>query len=113
MFVLPTVQRWNLGGKRFQRFCVENFTWGSFRKLVNVIDVMSNTSIEIYESRKKALSARREHDGAEEVGKDILTILSAFALMNTVSTEADTAQCKPICRAVLKTGCQTRKSWPK
>jgi hypothetical protein len=71
------VQRWNLGGRRLQRFAMENLTWGNYRKLVDVIGVMHGTSVEIFEARKKALSQKEQgsHDD-EETGKDILTSLS-------------------------------------
>ncbi|KAH6910599.1 cytochrome P450 [Coprinopsis sp. MPI-PUGE-AT-0042] len=84
MFVLPLVQKWDLGGKRLQRFCVEHFTWGSYRKLADAINVMSDTSVQIYESRKKALNLQGEHDGVEEAGKDILTILMQANMSSSV-----------------------------
>ncbi|KAH6909121.1 cytochrome P450 [Coprinopsis sp. MPI-PUGE-AT-0042] len=74
MIFVPTIQRWNLGGKRLQRFVVENFTWGNYRKLVDIIGVLHNTSVEIFEARKKALS-EKEKNVHDEEGKDILTSL--------------------------------------
>ncbi|KAH6910598.1 cytochrome P450 [Coprinopsis sp. MPI-PUGE-AT-0042] len=77
VIILPPVQKWNLGGKRLRRFVAENLTWGSYRKMVDVVNVLHSTSVQIFESRKKALSSQNEHmrDGDEEAGKDVLTIL--------------------------------------
>ncbi|KAH6909120.1 cytochrome P450 [Coprinopsis sp. MPI-PUGE-AT-0042] len=84
MIVLPTVQRLNLGGKRLQRFVMENLTWGSYRKLVDVVDVMHNTSVEIFEARKQALAQKEKdlHNDEEDTGKDILTSLMQANMTN-------------------------------
>ncbi|KAH6909122.1 cytochrome P450 [Coprinopsis sp. MPI-PUGE-AT-0042] len=74
MLVLPVLHRWNLGGRFLQRLVMDNLTWGSIRALRNVVDVMHQTSVEIYEARKASLETGA---GAltEGSGKDILSIL--------------------------------------
>ncbi|KAH6919089.1 cytochrome P450 [Coprinopsis sp. MPI-PUGE-AT-0042] len=71
LFVLPLVRKYNIGGKRIQRFVMENLTRGSPRRLVEVVDVMHRTSLEIYGARKQSL----ELGGEDSSRKDILTAL--------------------------------------
>ncbi|KAH6880994.1 cytochrome P450 [Coprinopsis sp. MPI-PUGE-AT-0042] len=72
LFVLPLVHKWNLGGRRLQRFVMDNLTWGSIRASRDIVDVMDRTAKDIYEARKTALEAGTPLKGS---GKDILTIL--------------------------------------
>jgi hypothetical protein len=78
MLILPSVQKWNIGGRRLQRFVAENLTWGSYRKLVDVANVLHGTSVQIFEMRKKVLDLQtmQTDDTSEEAGKDVLTLLS-------------------------------------
>ncbi|KAF9057839.1 cytochrome P450 [Panaeolus papilionaceus] len=65
-----------IGTRRFQRFIVDNFPSTIVRKTRDVIDILHNTSVEIFESKKKAL---RDGDEAlaEQIGrgKDIISVL--------------------------------------
>ncbi|KAF8962739.1 cytochrome P450 [Flammula alnicola] len=60
----------------FRRFVVDLLPWKSLHDLRDIIDVLHNTSVEIFESKKKAL---KEGDEAVATqigqGKDILSIL--------------------------------------
>ncbi|KAH6909131.1 cytochrome P450 [Coprinopsis sp. MPI-PUGE-AT-0042] len=70
--ILPIVDRWNLGGRRLQRWIMANLTWGTYRQLSDVVNVMDQTASKIYESRKKDLEDGTAVGGS---GKDILTSL--------------------------------------
>ncbi|EAU85619.1 cytochrome P450 [Coprinopsis cinerea okayama7 len=76
LFFLPTIHKWNLGGKRLRRFVMDRFSWGASRMFKDIVDTMHKTSLEIYHSKKKALE-----EGDEVVarqigqGKDLLSIL--------------------------------------
>jgi hypothetical protein len=74
-YLLPTLI--NFGPPKFRRFLVDIVPWRSLQKLRDIIDVMHDTSVEIFEAKKKAL---REGDEAVSKqfggGKDILSILS-------------------------------------
>ncbi|KAH6887848.1 cytochrome P450 [Coprinopsis sp. MPI-PUGE-AT-0042] len=80
---LPVVHKWNLGGRAFQRWFMDNLTWGSVRALKRIVDIMDRTAQDIYEGRKKALETG---DVLDESGKDILTILMRS---NMESSEED------------------------
>ncbi|PPQ63163.1 hypothetical protein CVT24_005803 [Panaeolus cyanescens] len=65
-----------IGTRRFRRFIVDIFPSKVVRRTRDIIDVLHNTSVEIFESKKKAL---REGDEALAAqigkGKDIISIL--------------------------------------
>ncbi|KAH6887849.1 cytochrome P450 [Coprinopsis sp. MPI-PUGE-AT-0042] len=81
--VLPVVHKWNLGGRAFQRWVMGNLTWGSLRTMKRIVDIMDDTSQDIYQRRKKVLETGGVLDGS---GKDILTILMRS---NMESSEQD------------------------
>ena len=70
-----------LGPPRFRRFLVDLLPFKTARRLRDIVDVIHNTSIDILESKRRAL---RESDEAAGVqigrGKDIISILSTFFL---------------------------------
>jgi hypothetical protein len=74
-YLLPTLIKF--GPPKFLRFLVDIVPWGSLQKLRDMIDIMHDTSVEIFEAKKKALQ-----EGDEAVlkqaggGKDIMSILS-------------------------------------
>ncbi|KAH6909132.1 cytochrome P450 [Coprinopsis sp. MPI-PUGE-AT-0042] len=70
--VLPFVDKWNPGGRKFQRWFMSNLTWGTYRQLSDVVGVMEKTASEIYQSRKKEME---NGSALSESGKDILTTL--------------------------------------
>ena len=75
-FILfPLIEKWNPGGRRFQRWFMSNLTWGTYRELNDVVNIMERTSMEIYEHRKRELAKGSSVAGA---GKDILSVLSEF-----------------------------------
>ncbi|TFK20717.1 cytochrome P450 [Coprinopsis marcescibilis] len=80
VYLIPFVQKWNLGGKRLQRFVVDKFGWKDAHDLRDIVDVMHKSSTEIFESKKAALAAG-DDTVAQQIGqgKDILSILSNVA----------------------------------
>ncbi|KAH6909139.1 cytochrome P450 [Coprinopsis sp. MPI-PUGE-AT-0042] len=70
VLVLPLVRKYNIGGRRIQRFVMANLTWGPFRRIFGVVEVMHQTSLEIYQTGKQSLDA-----GGRSSSKDILSIL--------------------------------------
>ena len=73
MFV-PTLQK--IGTRKFRRFIVEHLPFQAVQELRQIVDVMYATSVEILETKKRALE---EGDEAVERqvarGKDIMSIL--------------------------------------
>ncbi|KAH6916434.1 cytochrome P450 [Coprinopsis sp. MPI-PUGE-AT-0042] len=82
LFIFPLVRKYNIGGKRIQRFVMRYLTWGSVRQIVDVVDVMHRTSLDIYEKRKQHL----ELEGEDGDRKDIL---SALMQANTSREDGD------------------------
>ncbi|KAF4617777.1 hypothetical protein D9613_006307 [Agrocybe pediades] len=65
-----------IGTPRFRRFIVDILPSRSVRELKNIIDIMHDTSVMIYQSKKKAI-AEGDATLAEQIGrgKDIMSIL--------------------------------------
>jgi hypothetical protein len=78
--VLPKVV--NIGTPQFRRWVVDMLPWGNLQKLVRLIDIMHNTSMEIYARKKKALVGGDgvAHEEADQ-GKDIISILCKFFIL--------------------------------
>lgn len=74
----------NVGTPKMRRFIVDLLPWKSLHDVRDIIDSIHNTSLEIFESKKRALL-----DGDEAVtrqvgqGKDILSILSTLILFTS------------------------------
>ena len=70
-----------LGPPKFRRFLVDLLPFKTARRLRDIVDVIHNTSVDILESKKRAL---REGDEAVAMqigrGKDIMSILSTCLL---------------------------------
>ncbi|EAU84602.2 hypothetical protein CC1G_00121 [Coprinopsis cinerea okayama7 len=72
--VLPKFD--GIGSPRFRRWVVERIPSKNIQKLVNMVDVMHNTSLEIYEKKKAALAEDTgSHDEVGSRCKDIIGIL--------------------------------------
>lgn len=67
-----------IGTPKFRRFIVDLLPWKSLHEIRDIVDVLHNTTVEIFEAKKKALE-----EGDEAVtqqitqGKDFMSILSA------------------------------------
>jgi hypothetical protein len=74
-YLIPTLS--TIGPAWFRRWIVNTLPWKDAHQLRDIVDILHNTSVEIFESKKKALA-----DGDEAVasqigrGKDIMSILS-------------------------------------
>ena len=72
--LLPPLSK--IGTPKFRRSVVELIPWKAVQDFIEIVDTMYNTSVEIFESKKKALTGG---DGALErqiaQGKDIMSIL--------------------------------------
>ncbi|KAF8966238.1 cytochrome P450 [Flammula alnicola] len=65
-----------IGPPKFQRFVVDILPWKNLHEIRDISDVLYNTSVEIFESKKKAL-AEGDEALANQIGqgKDIMSIL--------------------------------------
>ncbi|KAF8956301.1 cytochrome P450 [Flammula alnicola] len=65
-----------IGPPEFRRFFVDILPWKNLREVRDIVDVLYNTSVEIFESKKKAL-AEGDEALANQIGlgKDIMSIL--------------------------------------
>lgn len=66
-----------IGTPRFRRMIVDLIPYKDLHKVRDIIDVLHKTSVEIYESKKKALEEGDESLAAQVGrGKDIMSVLS-------------------------------------
>ena len=66
-----------IGTPKFRRFLVDLLPWKILHDVWDIVDLMYNTSVEMFESKKKAL-AEGDEALATQIGrgKDIMSILS-------------------------------------
>ncbi|KAG6919202.1 hypothetical protein DXG01_008500 [Tephrocybe rancida] len=77
IYLLGTLLK--IGTPKFRRSVVDNVLaplWKNARRLRDIIDVMHNTSVDIFNAKKRVL--KEDYDVGK--GKDIMSILSAFSL---------------------------------
>jgi hypothetical protein len=68
-----------IGTPKFRRFVMNLLPWKNLHELRDIIDVVSNTSAEIFEEKKKALEKGDEAVTKQfDEGNDIMSILSAY-----------------------------------
>jgi hypothetical protein len=76
-YYLPIISK--IGSPRFRRYLLNLFPSRALHELRDIVDVLQNTAVEIYEAKQKALA---EGDGEAEMkvseGKDIMSILGQF-----------------------------------
>ncbi|CAA7267173.1 unnamed protein product [Cyclocybe aegerita] len=84
-YLLATLVK--IGTPNFRRFLVDLIPWKALHDLRDIVDVLHDTSVEIIESKKKAL-AEGDESVANQIGqgKDILSILLKA---NMTASEAD------------------------
>jgi hypothetical protein len=71
-----------IGTPKFRRFVMNLLPWKNLHKMRDVIDVLSNTSAEIFEEKKKALEKGDKTVTKQfDEGNDIMSILSAYHLL--------------------------------
>ena len=68
-----------IGTPKFRRFIMDLLPWKNLHNIRDIVDIIHNTSVEIFEAKKKALVAGDEAV-TEQIGqgKDIMSILSAY-----------------------------------
>lgn len=71
-YVLPFFYKYKIGTPRFQRFLLGLVPMKALHDMRDVVDVMHETSISIFNARKKAI----EDGSAEHDRHDFLSILS-------------------------------------
>jgi hypothetical protein len=73
-YLLPILSR--IGTRKFQRFAVRLMPGKGIRAVLEHVDTMHNTSVEIIKARKVALEAGQEVMGKQVgQGKDIMSLL--------------------------------------
>jgi cytochrome P450 len=73
-YILSTLVK--IGSPRFQRWVIGLLPWKTLHQLRDIVDILHNTSVEIFESKKRALAEGDEAVAAQiGQGKDILSIL--------------------------------------
>jgi hypothetical protein len=71
-----------IGTPKFRRFVMDLLPWKNLHKLRDIIDILANTSAEIFEEKKKALEKGDQTVTKQfDEGKDIMSILSAYHLL--------------------------------
>ena len=68
-----------IGTPKFRRRIMDLLPWKSLHEIRDIVDVLHNTTIEIFEAKKKALE-EGDDAVAQQIGqgKDIMSILSAY-----------------------------------
>ena len=74
LYLLPALSK--IGPRKFQSFVVRLLPWKNLREIVDLVDIMHNTSVDIIKTRKTALEEGIEAmDRQVGRGKDIISIL--------------------------------------
>jgi hypothetical protein len=70
-----------IGTPKFRRFVLNLLPWKNLHEMRDIIDVLTKTSVEIYEEKKKALE-KGDKTVTQQIdeGNDIMSILSAYHL---------------------------------
>ena len=70
-----------IGTPKFRRIALSLLPWKNLHEMRDIVDVLTNTSVEIFEEKKKALE-REDITVTQQVeeGNDIMGILSAYHL---------------------------------
>jgi hypothetical protein len=71
-----------IGTPKFRRFVMNLLPWKNLHEMRDIVDVLTNTSVEIFEEKKKALEKGDTTVTQQiEEGNDIMSILSAYHLL--------------------------------
>jgi hypothetical protein len=74
LYLLPILSR--IGTRKFQSFVVRLLPWKGVRQIVEHVDTLHDTSVEIIKARNMALEAGKEvMEKQVGRGKDIMSIL--------------------------------------
>jgi hypothetical protein len=112
LYLLPILSK--IGTRKLQSFVVRRLPWNSVRRVVDLVDCMHNTSVEIIKDRKIALREGKEAmDRQVGRGKDIMSILCEIPAVFHSLFPLIQQQCRQMSKSRLKTGSQMRKLLPK
>jgi hypothetical protein len=76
-YLLPPLSK--IGSAKFRRFVVNIIPWKDVHDVRDIVDVLTDTSIKIFDIKTKALTEGDEALATQiGRGKDIMSILSAF-----------------------------------
>jgi hypothetical protein len=75
IFIVPLVQKYNVGGHWLQRKVLDAVPWKAAHQLRDIADVMHETSANMFEAKRKAMAEEGDSTG-EEQKKDIIGTLS-------------------------------------
>ena len=72
----------NIGTPKFRRFVLNLLPWKNLHEIRDIVDVLANTSAEIFEEKKKALE-KGDKTVTHQIdeGNDIMSLLSAYHLL--------------------------------
>ena len=112
--LMPIVSK--MGTARFRRAIVDLIPSKHVKKLRDIIDVLHSTSVEILETKKKALQEGDQALAAQiSRGKDIMSILRRipciFRLVPLRRLMINDIQSRPIWKLQRKINFQTMSSW--
>jgi len=70
------------GTPKFRRFIVDLIPWKTLHQVRDIVDIMHHTSVEIINSKKRALE-QGDEAVARQIGqgKDIISILSTYGFL--------------------------------
>lgn len=75
--LLPLVS--GIGSASFRRWVVNTFPWKNLHDVRDIADILYNTSVNIFESKKEAIEdGDKGHTNHVGQGKDIMSILSEY-----------------------------------
>ena len=65
----------NIGSPKFRRAVVDLVPWGTLHQARDMVDVMHNTSVEIFEKTKQSLKESGDFSARHGRGKDVMSVL--------------------------------------
>lgn len=71
-----------IGTPKFRRFVLDLLPWKNLHEMRDIVDLLANTSVEIFEEKMKALE-KGDTTVTQQIdeGNDIMGILSAYHLL--------------------------------
>ena len=70
-----------IGTPKFRQFIMNILPWRNLHTLQDIVDVMHNTALEIFEEKNKAPEGDETVTQQIDEGNDIMSILSAYYLL--------------------------------
>lgn len=76
LYVVPFIHEYKLGTSHFWRKVVNLLPWNNLHKLRDIVDTMHETSVELFNDKKKALA--NDENAFKTDRKDLMSVLSSF-----------------------------------